>query len=83
MNETAFSNSLRQAIKAKGMTQDQLATLSGVAQATISRAINGKGNIRFGTLTALWPFVYGAPFPQMPEPEAPAQEHSSEPAHAE
>ena len=64
MNIKTFREDLRRAISASGISQSELARLSGVDQCNISKFLNQpKGrkerDMRLSVALRLWPFVYG------------------------
>jgi len=64
MNIKTFREDLRRAISASGISQSELARLSGVDQCNISKFLNPpKGrkerDMRLSVALRLWPFVYG------------------------
>lgn len=64
MNTHLFVQDLRLAIERQKISQNELCRLSGIPQSTISKLLGGKMRfIRLDTAIALWPFVYGKPFP--------------------
>ena len=79
MNIKTFREDLRRAISASGISQSELARLSGVDQCNISKFLNQpKGrkdrDMRLSVALRLWPFVYGDAL----TPAAPATQRGGE-----
>ena len=55
---TINQESIRDKVRALGISQYELAEKSGVPQASISKFLAGK-TITVSTLGKLWPFLYG------------------------
>lgn len=66
MNATNFLFDLRNAYAASGMKQPQVASAYGIDQGNLSRMLRGKYNVGLSAMQKLWPFVYGAEFPEIP-----------------
>ena len=65
MNAQQFLIDLGHAMARKNISQQELCRKSGISQGTISKLISGKIRyIRLDSAISLWPFVYGAPFPE-------------------
>lgn len=79
MNIKTFREDLRRAISASGISQCELARLSGVDQCNISKFLNppqknGDRDMKLSVALRLWPFIYGDAL----TPAAPATTPSSE-----
>lgn len=64
MNIKTFREDLRRAISASGISQCELARLSGVDQCNISKFLNPpkerkERDMKLSVALRLWPFVYG------------------------
>lgn len=68
-------------IQRTNASQTDIAKRYGVQQAIISRFINGKNGISLSTTIALWPFIYGVPFPEKP-PATPQPQQAHDKAEA-
>ena len=83
MNIETFREDLRQAIAKNGLSQCELARVSGVGQYNISRFLNPperngriERDMKLSVAMKLWPFVYGCDF----TPKAPATPRGGEDA---
>lgn len=64
MDIKTFREDLRRAISASGISQCELARLSGVDQCNISKFLNppqkkGDRDMKLSVALRLWPFIYG------------------------
>lgn len=65
MNADKFLADLRTAIAKKRLSQNEICKTIGFSQGALSKLVNGKHRLlRLETAIALWPFVYGRPFPE-------------------
>ena len=59
-----FKPDLEKMMRSKNITQLSLAHSSQVSQAAISNFLRGRRGLSCKAFLALWPFVYGRPFPE-------------------
>lgn len=76
MNIATFLQDFREAFASSRMTQDELGKILGINQGHISRLLKGKPQIKADTMIALWPFVYGCPFPEQKAQTSAASERA-------
>lgn len=58
-----FRRDFLERVSATQSSQAALVDAYGIQQAALSRFIHGKSGLSFNSVVILWPFVYGAPFP--------------------
>lgn len=64
MNTDKFLADLHAAFSKGQLSQNKICKQIGISQGALSKLVNGKNRlIRLETAIALWPFVYGQPFP--------------------
>lgn len=63
MNIDQFRRDFLERLAATQSRQAALVDAYGVQQAALSRFIHGKSGLSFNSVVILWPFVYGASFP--------------------
>ncbi len=74
----SFRADLKHAIYREKLTQQKLASMAKINQSQISFFLNGMRGLSLQTVLALWPFVYGCPFPERwPETVSEAAEASA------
>ena len=56
---TDFRQALQNAMELKGLTQPELAEITGVSQSSLSLFLTKKRGLSGKAVLKLWPFVYG------------------------
>lgn len=71
MNKLPSLNELRddtrRCIANKKTTQSEVCKLTGLTRPILCNFLNGRRGLSYQNAIALWPFVYGLPFPQLPQ----------------
>lgn len=74
MNTQQFISDLNVAVQESGEVQGAIAKRLGLSQGYFSRLLKGKKIPKLPTVIVLWPFIYGAPFPDGREPARETQD---------